>query len=296
MSFDLQSHSTCSDGALPPADVVARAARAGVELLALTDHDTVDGTEEALAAAAQHGIHLSPAAEITAVDGNHEDLHILGYELDHRDSSLQAALKDFRGDRERRVVAMAERLRELGLELADEALEQRRAAGAPLGRPHLADAALNHPANRQRLTDEGAADRNGFFARYLVPGALAWVGRTHPTVSDAIAVIHAAGGVAVWAHPFWDVEDPAEVVATIATFQAAGLDGVEVFYRTHTEAHTRVLHETCVARELLITGSADFHDPAHDRFHSFMAFERHGLEPNLGPIGSGYAASSRSSR
>lgn len=296
MSFDLQSHSTCSDGALPARDVVARAASAGVRLLALTDHDTVEGIQDALDAAAEHGIDLSPAAEITAVDRGYEDLHILGYELDHRDPALQAALEDFRGDRERRVMGMADRLRELGLELSDEVIEQRRAAGAPLGRPHLADAALKHPANTERLQEEQAADRNGFFARYLVPGALAWVGRSRPTVADAIGVIHSAGGVAVWAHPFWDIEDAGEVLAAIDGFQGAGLDGVEVFYRTHTEEQTRLLYEACVKRDLLATGSADFHDPQHDHFHSFMAFETYGLEPILGPIGTGNQPSSRSSR
>ena len=90
-TFDLQSHSTQSDGALPPAEVVAAAAAAGVELLALSDHDTVAGVPEALAAAREHGIRLSPAAELSSVHGEHEDLHILGYELDPSDPGLQAA-------------------------------------------------------------------------------------------------------------------------------------------------------------------------------------------------------------
>src|SRR3954451_18582735 len=94
-TFDLQSHSLHSDGALPAPEVVARAAAAGVELLALTDHDTIDGVPEARAAAREHGIALSAAAELSAVHGGYEDLHILGYELDENDSVLNAALKDF---------------------------------------------------------------------------------------------------------------------------------------------------------------------------------------------------------
>ena len=100
-TFDLQSHSTHSDGALPPSEVVARAAAAGVELLALSDHDTVAGVPEALAAAREHGIRLSPAAELSSVHGEHEDLHILGYEIDPADPVLLAALEDFRADRGR---------------------------------------------------------------------------------------------------------------------------------------------------------------------------------------------------
>ena len=285
MRFDLQSHSICSDGALAPEEVVARAGAAGVELLALTDHDTVDGVADARRAAVEHGIRLSSAAELSSVDGTHEDLHVLGYELDIGDPELEATLTDFRADRERRVLAMADRLRELGLELADDVLEQRRAAGAPLGRPHLADALLRHPANADRLAEEGVTELGPLFERYLVPGALAYVARSRPTVAEAIDVIHRAGGVAVWAHPFWDLDDPQETLEAIDRFRSDGLDGVEVFYRTHDEAQTLLLHDHCVRHGLLATGSADFHAPDHGHFHTFMAFELHGREPILGPIG-----------
>ena len=98
-------------------------------------------------------------------------------------------------------------------------------------------------------------------------------------------MIHDAGGVAVWAHPFWDIDDPATVLAALARFADAGLDGVEVFYPTHDEVQTRTLHEAVTARDLLATGSADFHGPEHERFSRFGAFSLYGLEPRLGPIG-----------
>jgi predicted metal-dependent phosphoesterase TrpH len=282
-TFDLQSHSIHSDGALPASAVVAHAAKAGIQLLALTDHDTVDGVPEAQDAAREQGIGFSPAAELSAVHGDYEDLHILGYELDVEDADLTAALHDFRGDRARRIEAMAGRLRELGFELDDAPLRARREAGKPIGRPHLADAVLAHPANRQRLQAEGIDGRNALFPPYLVPGAAAYVARSRPTVPQAIEVIHAAGGVAVWAHPFWDVDDEPEALATLQTFVAAGLDGVECFYATHTREQTEALHRA--ANGLLTTGSADFHGPEHERFNAFGAFDLYGLEPNLGPIG-----------
>jgi 3',5'-nucleoside bisphosphate phosphatase len=282
-TFDLQSHSLHSDGALPAADVVALAARAGVQLLALTDHDTTDGVAEARAAAREHGIAFSAAAELSAVHGGYEDLHILGYEIDDADDDLVAALHDFRGDRARRIDEMADRLRELGFELDDAPLRARRAAGKPIGRPHLADAVLTHPANAQRLRDEGIDGRDGLFPPYLVPGAKAYVARSRPTVAQAIKVIHAAGGVAIWAHPFWDVDDQTEALATLQAFVAAGLDGVEAFYATHTQVQTEALYRA--AEGLLTTGSADFHGPQNERFNAFLAFELYGLEPNLGPIG-----------
>jgi predicted metal-dependent phosphoesterase TrpH len=288
--FDLQSHSLHSDGALPAAEVVALAAAAGVRLLALSDHDTVDGVPEALASAREHGIALSPAAELSAVHGGHEDLHVLGYELDHEDPELGAVLVDFRGDRARRIEAMADRLRELGFALDDAPLAARRAAGKPIGRPHLADALMAHPANAARLAEEGIRTRSDLFPPYLVPGAAAYVPRSRPTVPEAIEVIHAAGGVAVWAHPFWDLDRADEALATLAEFAAAGLDGVEVFYATHGPEQTRILYDAAREHGLLRTGSADFHGPAHERFSAFCAFDLFDLEPELGPIGgkSGY--------
>ena len=282
-TFDLQSHSIHSDGTLPASEVVAYAAQAGMQLLALTDHDTIDGVPEAAAAAREHGIAFSPAAELSAVHGGYEDLHICGYELDTDDDDLKAALHDFRGDRARRIDEMADRLRELGFALDDAPLEARRKAGKPIGRPHLADAVLAHPANAQRLKDEGIDGRNALFPPYLVPGAAAYVARSRPTVPQAIEVIHAAGGVAVWAHPFWDVDNEPEALATLNTFVAAGLDGVECFYATHTREQTEALYRA--ANGLLTTGSADFHGPEHERFNTFGAFELYGLEPTLGPIG-----------
>jgi predicted metal-dependent phosphoesterase TrpH len=284
-TFDLQSHSIHSDGALSAADVVAHAAAAGVELLALSDHDTTDGVNEARQAAREHGIRVTPAAELSAVHGEHEDLHVLGYEIDPDDPHLTASLQDFRGDRARRIDAMAGRLRELGFELDSAPLDARREAGKPIGRPHLADAVLAHPANATRLRDEGIDGRDALFPPYLVPGAVAYVARSRPTVAEAIDVIHAAGGVAVWAHPFWDLDSTDETLATLREFVADGLDGVECFYPTHTAEQARALHEA--AGGLLITGSSDFHGPDHGRFNAFRAFELYGLEPELGPIRSG---------
>jgi predicted metal-dependent phosphoesterase TrpH len=284
--FDLQSHSVESDGVLRPADVVARAAADGMRLMALTDHDTVDGVGEAMRAAHEHGLRCSPAAELSSVSGEFEDLHVCGYELRHDDSELLATLADFRADRGRRIWAMADRLEELGFAVEREALAAREATGAPLGRPHLADAVLEHPANADRLRAEGIDGRGALFPPYLVPGAIAYVARSRPTVEEAIDVIHAAGGVAVWAHPFWDIAERETVLAAIERFADAGLDGVEVFYATHDEEQTRLLHAATRERGLLATGSADFHGPGHERFSRFGAFELYGLEPELGPIAS----------
>jgi len=282
--FDLQGHSTHSDGALPPAEVVRRAAAAGVEVFALSDHDTVDGLAEALAAGAGAGIRVVPAVEISAVDGQLEDLHLLGYGFDPDDAGLRAALEGFRADRAARAQRMADALEGLGFALDRTALEARQADDRPIGRPHLAAAAFDHPANARRVADEGFATASDLLVAYLTPGAPAYRPRTRPTVGEAIVTVHAAGGIAVWAHPFWDLDDPAAVVGALERYTQLGLDGVEVFYPSHDEQQTRLLYETAVRLGLQTTGSADFHGPHHPVFSRFAAFETYGLEPRLDRI------------
>jgi predicted metal-dependent phosphoesterase TrpH len=286
-TFDLQSHSLHSDGALRPREVVKTAAAAGVELLALSDHDTVDGVDEALDAAKQHGLALVTAVEISAVDRTEGDLHILGYAIDHRDPLLLERLHDYRGDRERRAHVMAAALGELGFELDARMLEQREAEHKSIGRPHLAQAVVAHSANAPRLHAEGLLDPSAFLEAYLIPGRPAFRARTSPSVAEAIDVIHAAGGVAVWAHPFWDVERPTDVLDAIDRFRAIGVDGVECFYATHSQEQTDMLANRCAELGLLTTGSSDFHGPHHREFSRFRAFSTYGHVAALGPIAPG---------
>lgn len=284
-TFDLQSHSTWSDGVLPPAEVVEHAARAGVELLALSDHDEIDGTDEALDAAAAFGVQLVTAVEISSIDPSGDDLHILGYGVNHRDPALLEQLKAFRGDREGRAHRMIDALRELGLEVDESEIDARAEQGLPIGRPHIAAAAYGHPANAARLRDEGiAGSPTDLLVAYLIEGKPAFRTRTFPTVPEAIELIHTAGGVAVWAHPFWDVDAFERVEETLRRFAGYGIDGVEAFYIEHGEPQTHFLVDLADELGLLTTGSADFHGPAHKLFHRFRAFELYGREPNLGPI------------
>jgi predicted metal-dependent phosphoesterase TrpH len=290
--FDLQSHSTHSDGALPAEEVVKRAAEAGVELLALSDHDTVSGVSEAIAAGERYGVRIVPAVEISAVDegsggigdSNQRELHILGYDIDHTGAVLTTRLAEFLADREQRTLRMAAALKELGFELDEEQLNARVAAGKPIGRPHLAEAVLSAPANAERLAAEQIDDIGSLIRGYLIDGKPAFRLRETPTVAQAIDAIHEAGGVAVWAHPFWDIADPDEVLSSIDRFRALGIDGVEVFYITHTREQTELIAKRSAELGLLTTGSADFHGPDNRQFSKFMAFDTFGIEPNLGPL------------
>ena len=143
---------------------------------------------------------------------------------------------------------------------------------------------MHHPANAERLRAEGLAERSAFLEAYLIEGRPGFRPRTKPTVEESIWIIHDAGGVAIWAHPFWDVKDPDEVLQTIDRFRARGLDGVECFYTTHTRELAVLLADHCSAKRLLSTGSSDYHGPNHRLFSRFRAFSTYGRTPVLGPI------------
>jgi hypothetical protein len=283
-TFDLQAHSLHSDGALEPAEVVRAAAAAGVELFALSDHDTAAGVEEAERTAAEVGLRLVAATEISAIFAGQQDLHILGYGIDPEEPALEAALTRSRSDREKRSERMALALRELGFVLDEDLLAARAAAGQTIGRPHLAQAVTRMSGNQRRLAAEGLLEPTDFLVAYLIEGRPAFRPRAAPSVEEAIGLIHGAGGVAVWAHPFWDIEQPEAVLTALEDFCATGLDGVEAFYVTHSRQQTELLVRLSAERGLLTTGSSDFHGPEHHTFSRFRAFSTFGLEPNLGSL------------
>ena len=146
---------------------------------------------------------------------------------------------------------------------------------------------VSHPANADRLTAEGPRDPPAYLVEYLIEGRPAFRPREAPSVEEAIDVIHAAYGVAVWAHPFWDIEAPNVVLATIDRFVTLDLDGVECFYVTHDRPQTELLADRCEQLGLLSTGFSDFHGPGHRQFSKFRAFSTYGRTPRLGPIALG---------
>jgi 3',5'-nucleoside bisphosphate phosphatase len=258
--IDLQSHSTVSDGELPPAEVVAAAAHAGVTTLALTDHDAVDGIAEASEAAGEAGIALVPAAEISCIHASIDDLHMLGYWIDV--DAIRPMCSRAQEERMTRAGEIVERLNSLGVkvDLGDAIAEAGDASS--VGRPHIAKAAGVKP--------EGMG---AFFEEYLVPGGKAFVSRRWPTAAEAVVLIREAGGAPVLAHPFWDIDAPGEVAALIDDLE---LEGVECFYPAHDREQTRFLLELCADRGLAATGSSDFHGPNHkmfDRFGSYPTYD-----------------------
>jgi len=265
--IDLQSHSTVSDGQLEPAEVARAAVAAGVTTMALTDHDAIAGVRAASAAAEEGGIECVPAVELSCVHEYSDDLHMLGYWVDL--DTIAPTCERAQQERVKRAEEIVERLNSLGVAVTlDDAIAQ---AGDALsvGRPHIARAA-------------GAGDdMKPFFEEYLVPGAKAFVARRWPSATEAVELIHGAGGVAVVAHPFWDVSEPAQVRSLVDSLD---LEGVESFYPSHTRDQTAFCLELCAERNLTPTGSSDFHGPTHKTFSRFGAFDTFGLgEPQVPP-------------
>ena len=265
MLIELQSHSTVSDGQLAPAEVVAQAWEAGVTTLALTDHDAIAGVTEAAEAARSFGIELVPAIEMSCVHEYAEDLHVCGYWVDVE--KIAPACERAQQERVERAGKIVERLRGWGFHLTLEDAIKEAGDALSIGRPHIARAA------------GATGDLGPFFEEYLVPGAKAFVPRSWPTAEQAIDLIRESGGVAVVAHPYWDIDDPDQVDDLIRSLQP---DGVEAFYPSHSREQTAHLLELCRSLSLVPTGSSDYHGPTHKTFARFGAYDTYGLgEPEV---------------
>lgn len=244
MRIDLHIHSTASDGALSPTEVVRAAKRGGLDVIALTDHDTAAGIAEAIGEAGEELV-VVPGIEVSSTHAGAE-LHFLGYFVD----PTHAALHDHRSAanerRLERLRGMIARLAELGIDIDYE--EVVRAAGGDavaLGRPHLARALVEH----------GYVDSiYEAFDRFLADGGPAFLPTELLTPRQAIDLIHQTGGIAVWAHP------PATALASeLRRFVSWGLDGLECFRPRNTHRETRTLLRAARLYGLVVTGGSDWH-------------------------------------
>jgi len=244
---DLHVHSTASDGVLTPSEVVRLGLSQGLAVIALTDHDTMGGVDEATRAAAGSGLEVIPGVEINS-EGEWGDIHFLGFYVDQHNRSLRDCLETVRDGRVARAKAMVKRLRELGMSLTWDEVRAL-ASGPSVGRPHVARA----------LVDRGyVANTQEAFDRYIGLDGPAYVARLRMAPRDVIKAIIEAGGVPVLAHPAYSGP---EVLAHIPEFVDYGLQGIEVYYPAHSPAVRAALLELCREHGLLATGGTDFHAP-----------------------------------
>jgi len=258
MHLDLHVHSTCSDGALAPAAVVAAARRVGLGMIALADHDTIAGVAPARAAAAGDGFSVLPAIEITT-RLDEQEVHLLGYGFRVEDPGLAALTAHAAGARRERMAAMVERLRGVGVAITLEDVTAEPEC-ASIGRLHLARALV-------RLGKAGSI--SDAFGRFIGGAAPAYVPSRGVPVVDAIAVVNAAGGAAVWAHPALDD------ARHFQRLKEHGLAGVEAL-RPSLDPHGSVeLEQAARAAGLVVTGGSDWHGATRPALGSWFVTEHH---------------------
>lgn len=242
---DLHTHSNYSDGLLSPTALVEEAGLRGVQFLGLTDHDTVAGIPEARVAGQRLGVEIIPGVELSTSLAGGEGVHLLGYFLDVASPVLLEGLAGYARAREERMTRMIERLLRIGVSI--DADEVRALIGhGTAGRPHLA---------RALVTGGYAKSVPDAFDRYIGQGQPAYVPRPRVDPRDAIALVRAAGGVPVLAHPFW----PGGVESVLDSLVPAGLLGMEVDYGEYTLEDRETLRAIAARRGLIATGGSDFH-------------------------------------
>jgi len=242
---DLHIHSTASDGKFSPEAIVGKAAGLGLKVIALTDHDTVDGIPPALEAVkAFPELKLIPGVEISTdlADG---EAHVLGYFIDYTSRELESALDRFRSSRQRRARGMVDKLGALGMDI-DWQRVQEIAGDGSIGRPHIARAMLE----KGYVTAFKEA-----FDKYIGHGGLAYVAREKMTPEEAVELILQSHGLPVLAHPF-TVSDPE---AMIKKLKAVGLVGVETYYKDNTAEQTEAMLNLAEKYGLIATGGTDYH-------------------------------------
>jgi len=240
--IDLHIHTICSDGRESPEAMVRYAIELGLEALAITDHDTVAGIRTA-ETVADGQIRIVPGVELSATEGD-TPIHILGYGIDPDDSRLNVVLADVVADRRTRAERIVAELNDMGLDVTLDMVEHE-SGEAPITRAHIGYALLNN--GYVRNTGEA-------FARYLSNDAPAFVPQTALDIPEAIATIHNAGGIAVYAHPGITKRDE-----LIARMVRDGLDGIETIHPQHSRTITRFYERIARKHGLIMTGGSDAH-------------------------------------
>lgn len=254
-TVDLHVHSNHSDGLHTPAELVRMAVEQGLAAIAIADHDTVNGLDEAIAVGRELGIEVIPAVELSAEFGPYRDIHILGYHFNYRDERFGRMLAEFRLNRDNRGRAIVEKINRrlvAGRKSTISYEEVISHAGGAVGRPHIGRTLMEHGYAR---------DMEDAFRRYLIPCD---VPKRYIPAVDAIAEIKRAGGVAVLAHPFTVCTDRNELKKVISELTALGLDGLEVFNNMCFQDDMLFFEFICGELGLLMTGGSDFHGFEND--------------------------------
>jgi len=248
--IDLHLHSNCSDGAFSPTELVEMAGRVGVSTIAIADHDSVAGVQEAMAAGSTAGIEVIPAVELSVQFGSWEDVHLLGYGIDHTDCNFLEKLVAFRERREKRNIEILDLVNKRLISETKEVIQLKdvlASARDSIGRPHIA---------RVLLAKGYVNSVEEAFRRYLTPCNIP---KHYWPIDNAIAEIRRLGGISVLAHPITITDNRRELYDAITQMLKMGLDGVEVFNNISQPEEMEYLRRFAEERSILITGGSDFH-------------------------------------
>lgn len=249
MKADLHLHTTASDGTLTPQELVARAAQEGFDLIAVSDHDSVEGVAAAREAGSALGVRVLTAVELSC--GASREIHVLGYGFDPENGELLDFCRARRENRVERTRKMCKQLADIGKPISFDRVMA--LARGVVGRPHVARALLE----AGYVTSVKDA-----FDRFLVPGKPGYVPKEDVKVADAVRLIHQAGGVSVLAHPMELKMGEMALEALIREWRAQGLAGIEVYHPSAANNHAAYLDRLARREGLLVTGGSDYHGPA----------------------------------
>lgn len=246
--IDLHTHSTASDGTLTPSELIDFAMDEGIDYLGMTDHDTTDGIEEAVEYAKDKNLKFAYGVEVS-VEFENKTMHILGYRINFKDKKLNQKLKVLREAREERNPKILKKLNNLGFKISYDEVK-RASDGNVVGRPHFAKV----------MVEKGYVSTiQEAFDKYLAKGALCYVDKYRFEPKDAIEMIRSSGGFAILAHPLSLKLDYEGIKNVVKNLKDYGLEGMECFYRNHTEEDEINLLKIAKHFDLLVSGGSDFH-------------------------------------
>lgn len=278
MKFDLHMHSWYSDGSFTPAQVVQKCKEKGLEVISLTDHENVGGIREAENAGGELGIKVISGIEFS-VGFQREEHHILGYFVDCHSAKLAEFLKAWRESKVAQIKKIIENLRQFGFEVSFEGVIAR--SHGSLNRYHIALAMFPDFEKSAEETEKQKAFFKKFLLEKSVGGeGLAFAEREKPDIQSVIDVIHHAGGMAFWAHPFWKIKDMSVIQKLAPIFRKIGLDGIEALYSHHSREQALALHEIANNFSMHESAGSDFHreDGSIRQIANFQTF---GIEINF---------------
>ncbi len=253
--IDLHTHTTASDGIYSPIDLVEHAIEVGCRILAIADHDTVGGLDEALAYASGKNIVLIPAIEFS-IDYERGSFHLLGMNINHKDDMLHEVFDDLQERRSIRVTRIVDDLKRHGVVIREEEIIAE-SGGESIGRPHVARVLVRH--GYARSTEE-------VFKKFLVPGKPGYVKKEKINLEQAISIIHHAKGKAIVAHPVsLNINSFREFEEEILRFRSLGVEGIEAYASMHDESHVKRFVGLASKHSLIISGGSDFHGDKHER-------------------------------